>query len=679
MEQIFKGVESDLNEGDYIHISPNGQQAVILDGVTHKNPITAREITRDWLNQAYSQRARLQPSNVLGSLHALFQKNNCQGVIALITALPQRFQIDVVGNIQIITFREHLPPEVTPTNSNNFLGQPNDIKPESISFEHTSDCAFLVTSDGLDARAIQNDGLTLADFRRLTKSNLKKFAVEQDWTAHLFPYESARVRLDYQDIIFGTVEGEEHEVRGLRDICNAILTRSEFRGSKLIIGSLVSTLNHSRELDGILVCPFGVFTLELKDHAGLVEIDIDGNGPGSMRLYDRAGKPKHDTNPKAKLKKLIQALGGILKPLQIQIEATRNAAIVFTSSYAQVTCIDRSGNSLPLPQKSGEYLFCKTEQLLDGILAQAKQWAGRKLKPVLNEDAILTVAKLLYGDTQATCDNFPQLPGFEIDWNTPLVSESTPYFNVYKGTHYSDKIWIKEYNFSNLSEAARIERMKRFRREAHTLHRLNRRRVSGVPYYYETFSTEQNFYLAVEAAPERTLTSWISENPSRTERLTALCGLADLLAHVAQLTNPVVIHRGINPNNIRIADNNAVWLINYELVQDDKTGTIGADERSQFVNGFLPYEVKHNMEVRPSADIYSFFMCAYFILSGKQLANSTGEIPRRLRESEARFIQHLNELGFDLEQCNIWLSGLSPKPEERPSIHLVREAVQTWR
>ncbi|WP_372997118.1 protein kinase domain-containing protein [Marinobacter sp.] len=680
----FLEARGSLNEGDATFIHPSGRQAILLDGVSGANPGRARQLCLNWL-EANAGEHPTAPAAIFEGLHERLAASDCQAVGAVVTRTGQRFQVDYVGNIRLYAFSDNQPVRLlldeALSQPEQTLGQPRVPVPETRLVDLQPDTNFLLTSDGIDHQKVTESGLNASDFRGASLyQQLAPMARENDWSALLFPVaeQAELVRKEWPYNPFEGVQEERyHERTGLQAIADALFAERTMAGFRIIPSPAITSKNSSRCLDGLLVCPLGIFPLELKDYYGDITLHL-GKDQRESLVISHNGKQQKTTNPVVKVREAIRPFSMIPALQSIQeVRARRMGIVVFTHPAGKVTCLGMDNTPCPLPWQDGEVLICQPASIAQGIKAYAREYTGKKFRPQLSEADIDQICRGLLNVDSAPARN-PVGGGFNVDYEHPLVSESSPYYTVYPATLDGDELWAKEFRLSSLSGVSRAEELSRIGREARVLHRLSRRRIPGIPYFYETRSAPDSLLVFVEPGAPLTLETWIVGNPTRKARLKLLDALAGMLAAIAEL-RPAVVHRAITPRNIRVQKDGSPQLINFELCQTDTLATLLVDARQTFNQSYQAPEVNQaGKRLTPATDVYSFMLCVYFAMTGRHLI---GQEARAFKAQKIRpgFYRNLvSDMGLPAQAAPLWQKALHDTAAERPNFAEIRQELHRW-
>ncbi|RAJ92965.1 NERD domain-containing protein kinase family protein [Aliidiomarina maris] len=696
----FKHYQGPQNRGDLVWAHPNQRQVIVIDGVSGALPEHAAQICRQWLdaqlagdgNTEPEQLANLRPEIVISALHQHLLANKAQAVFGMATRRKQQVSVDIIGNLRIY--------EMTPFGKPRSLRQRDTNQPEHalgqtqtggmpiaerLVIDLNYDRKFLFCSDGLDHQRITDGGLRLQHLEHGVRDTLHELREEEDWSAVVFPVDH-RVDTNSESmaqVIIGepSTDIAEHAVHQL--LAEHVLKEPALQGSKLIRNPFIKGTRSSREIDALFVTPLGLFFIEVKGHAGDVELYVDSTDRNSLYLYDRnnpATPRVADSNP---IHKCQEAIRDYQKGLSEQaseyhdLRARKSVVVCFTSTQAQVACIDRDAVRHALPYRQGEVVICDLKSLVQSILNEAKQWCGKRLKPQVSREEI---DKICMGFQQpAAVAEGPQklLPGLEFDANALIAEESTDYFKVYRARHYQDEVWAKRYISDSFKQLDGGAAQARIAREIPVLQRLGRHRVAGIPYYYWHYSQGADLIVFLEPGHPTNLLSWLEqgERPQRHARISVIQQLASTLHDIAQFQAPSIVLRSINPKNIRLActpHKVDIQLINFELIQSDDIKTLPVTARTHFDRLYQAAEVLDaSAAVTSKADVYSFAMVCALVLGGKP--------PNKVQLQQRQgFRALLAACALPESDAALLTAALHPNPQQRPDMARIYQQVSQW-
>jgi Serine/threonine protein kinase len=683
MELHYKNISGKDSVGDFTWIHQSGKQAVLIDMVSSGPVQSGLEAIKLWLAEQQTEDI-FSAVELLKALHHLLAEHQAQAACAVLTSLPNyQYECYSVGNLRSYRVDDHVQAideqsfEVQPSQA---LGQAYLPSPKRQVFDDAGDALFLLTSDGLNDGRLRQLQLSAA---KLKSGNLYQTFLpavqEQDWSILMFPMTRTQTFIDTQwpyNPFVGPQEEREHERRGLQELATALFAIPQFNGFRIVSCPPLLTANSSRLFDGLLVYPFGVMPLELKDHHGEITLKVDSRT--GMQVVNELGSHKF-ANPVHKLREGLRPFAdlALLKPLDPMLKNA--AAVVFTSPKAEVTCL-YNGETFDIPfSQAGEVMVSSTATFTSMLHQHCKTRFGKKLAARLSEaDINLLVAQLIDQKIPVSSDDYIWLDDYQCG-TQPLQSESTDYYQVYPGKDFDTPIWVKAFQFDHLSSVHRQSEMQMIGREARILNRLGK--TTGVQYCYGKHATDDKLYIFLEAAPEQNLASWLQSNPSRSERLKLLLDICQILFEIQQLQEPAVIHRAINPNNIRVKADGTPLLINFELCQFESVATLPITARRTFEQKYQAPEVNQpGQTLTFSADIYSVGLLMCLLLSGSLPFNQSAKELLATGRRPAFWGNLCQSLGIEVNPINIEFCQriLHNTPEYRPNIAQTIEAVKSW-
>ncbi|WP_407647997.1 protein kinase domain-containing protein [Endozoicomonas gorgoniicola] len=205
------------------------------------------------------------------------------------------------------------------------------------------------------------------------------------------------------------------------------------------------------------------------------------------------------------------------------------------------------------------------------------------------------------------------------------------------------------------------------------------KRLHGVQYYCGKEVTDDHLYIFLEPAPELNLTEWAKNKPSRQEITSLLLSVAEILKNIQTVGEPAIIHRAINPENIRIDENGQPMLINFELCQLETVATLPINARRTFAQQYQAPEVNEpGQTLTYAADIYSLGLIAFQMLAGNlPFEDSSKELIAKGRRPV--FWNRLcKELDIDKSNAQFLQRLLHSVAKHRPGINEVIEVFKSW-
>ena len=682
MELQFKNVSGKDNVGDFTWIHQSGNQAVIADMVSGCDVHKGIDLLSSWLavNQTHEP---FNAEQVIAELHDLFQVNNVQSTLGIITQQQACFELHLVGNIRLYKVEKQVEQikevgdEIHPL---SVVGSEYSPDIQHTVFTPDLHAKFIVTSDGLDSSlmrslALSSETLSGGQLHR----KLLPAVCDQDWSALIFPMANAQSFVNHHwpyNPFVGPQEDRLHERRGLAEIATELFKQPMFEGFRIVSCPPILSENSSRLFDGLLVYPFGVIPLELKDHHGAITIDMGTNKRNSLLVENDLGT-SYLSNPATKLRESLRRFGDLPQLKGLTPELKNAGLVIFTSHHADVECVF-DGQSSPAPfMQAGEVLVSKSEQLSDLLFRFCRSRFGKKPKRRLTDSEINHLVKDLTTIQLETIQDVITVGDYDVELK-PIDDESTDYFTVYNASLFKEQVWAKCFKLDHLSAVHRQSELKSLGREALVLKRLGR--VDGVQRYQDKELIDDRFFVFVEKAPEQNLASWLETNPSREQRISLLISLAETIQQIQNIGEPEVIHRAINLSNVRVDANGKPVLINFELCQQEMVATLPLNARRTFEQKYQAPEVNEpGQSLSFAADVFSFGLITFYSLAGElPFEQSAKELVSKGRRP-AFWRKLCQQLDIPQAHVEFWQRILHITPKYRPSIRQALEVLETWK
>jgi hypothetical protein len=474
----------------------------------------------------------------------------------------------------------------------------------------------------------------------------------------------------------GPQEDRLHERRGLAEIATELFKQKAFEGFRIVSCPPILSENSSRLFDGLLVYPFGVIPLELKDHHGAITIDMGTNKRNSLLVDNDLGR-NYLPNPATKLREALRRFGDLPQLKGLPPELKNAGLVIFTSHNANVECL-YDGQSTPSPfMQAGEVLVSKSEQLSDLLFSFCRSRFGKKLKTRLSDSEINQLVKELTTLPTEMVEEVMTVGDYDVELK-PIDEESTDYFTVYSASLFSEQVWAKCFSLDHLSSVHRQNELKSLGREALVLKRLSR--VDGVQRYQDKELVDDKFFVFVEKAPELNLTGWLQTHPNREQRINFLIALGETIQQIQSVGEPEVIHRAINLSNVRVDEQGNPILINFELCQQEMVATLPLNARRTFEQKYQAPEVNEpGQTLTFAADVFSFGLITFYLLSGElPFEQSVKELVTKGRRP-AFWKQLCQKIELPQSNAEFWQRILHITPKYRPNIKQVLEVLETWK
>ncbi len=681
---VFAQFKGSLRSENSLYIHSSGTQAIVIDGAPGAGRDAAEAFCYEWLKEN-ENREPFEHNRLLRTLHNSLKSMELRASVAMVTQVDGNYSVTVVGRYFAIAVhpRNRRVP-ILKLGQSDYLGSATMPTSRTSEFRTDGTSAYILCTLELDRQMMYASQITIDEIKRGDfHDQLAEFFSGEQWTALVFPiggitnFESD----DWPYYPFVGIQEElPHERFGLMKVADALFAAREFQGFKILEPPHIIKKNSSRLLDALLVSPSGVFPIELKHYGGEIELHL-----GKSKLRRRGFGDKWNTgteNPEVKLRKNMRLFGNVSRgdPLYcIENNDRRIGLLVFTDESARITCVAKDGRRHPLPYKEGDVIICNPSNMARAIL-QCKNSQHRPTRvPELStpEQIDSLASQLVY---PADSDDTPEQPtaDFQIEFENEIESESTDYYTVYSGTHDGDQIWVKEYRHTVLSGLSEEEEFRRLGREVSILQRLNRHRIPGVRYIYGQETLGNALYVFMEPAYSMNLDDWLRTSPIRSDRIEMLKSIASILGFIGDLDEPV-IHRAVNPRNIRIGKAGEYQLINFELSQRESLATLPLGARRTFDEMYQAPEMsEHGKQLTPAADVYSFMLCAYFTLAGElPFTRSSGELSNLSRRSDF-WPRQMEKLGLPQTESRLWMRALHISARNRPTMDEIISALQTW-
>jgi hypothetical protein len=424
-------------------------------------------------------------------------------------------------------------------------------------------------------------------------------------------------------------------------------------------------------VDGVLVCPFGVFPLELKDHRGPVELRLGGDRQSMFAGSSR----RVETNPAHKMREYLREFGDRVELKTLPNQAKRCGIVLFTNPTVELTLYDGRKRVQP-PVRDGEVIVCRPEHLAVSVLDWARRNFGNPPRPVLDRDGIERVAAELAGTRHDADERSRALVDFEVAPHA-IPEESTTSCDVFPATYFGVTVWAKRYPHSILAVGPASTDQGVMDRELKVLLRLAHLRSPSIPLAYAERPDHGARWVFVEKGHPRTLAKWLQENPPRAARIDLLVQLAGLLRAIATAGSPVIVHRGLNPHNIRVKDDGTLQVVNFNFVYQSDMTTLMAAERQPLQEAFLAFETRESgRALTAAADIFGALMVAAHCLRPDLALPSHMQL--RSMGRQTRFWETwCQDRGLPM-QIDLWQRGLGFDAQARPDADELLTAMSQW-
>lgn len=679
--------KNQIKNGDAIWISMCGDICIIIDAVSiSKNPEHTKKSIIEFLNEEENELLTHSNQEMVEKINDyLVQKNdNMLASVCILKKLDNIIHYSSVGNTQIlkITSARTLPLIAFSNQPESVLGMPN-IEINSDSFSINNDATYIVATDGLDFKEFK-----LSDLDNLKNNNdwysfANKIKKENDWSFCIFPFEKTLSYENYEWPYFpfiGPQEEYEHEKDGLAKIANALFSDPDFNGFKILGGAEIAVKNSFRKLDGILVSPFGIVLLELKDWYGDIEVPIEGRGRPMRANFE--GSIHTDTSPIVKINEAMDDFTSWSIFKDIELQEKRIGAIIFTQKNSKIQCVDGAGNPLECMYKSGNILISNVEHFPQALKQYWKNDISKGKKYRLSHEKIESICdSYLSNELSHSIDaSNISIKNGKYSFNPKDKDEnlSTEYYSLYKGidTRKNKPVWIKEYELTTISKGSLEEEANRIKREADALQDLNK--SHSVQDFKDEDQIGTKLYIVLEYIDGFTLQEFLtSVNATHSQKLEIIYELALTLK---ELEDESVIHRALNPKNIIITPGKKPILINFELCKLDFLPTLPPRGRRLLDSAYEAREVNANAssDILIAADIYSLGQIICEMLRGSLLFSNQKERMLIAKKDKNWHITLCNECKLPNIAANHLRSILSNDPSSRPTVDELIEYIKSW-
>ena len=673
---------------DRVWIHPNGRTVVLLDGISGcADPVGAVESCLDYLAQVEPICHTQSPAQLLHDLHQHLSDQPGKMAVAACVRYEADGQAHCawVGNPRLYLFTENSTNSVLgePLNQpTQALGMEGDIAPLTATCSIPDGAVCLLFSDGLSHRALlqKQSAILAAHCNQEWQTIGEESAVDDDWSLVVFPIEQTfsfvKNSWPYNPFV-GSQEDYEHEKRGLAQLADALFAEDDFAGFRIVGGTRFVRANSSRLLDGVLVCPWGVICLELKDHNCHVELPLHGRQ--NMVVSD--DRTHHsESNPVAQVSEALRSFSSYDLGCDLQGVLRKIGAVVFCHPEARVVCHAHDGAKLALPLTSAEVMVVTPDTFAGQLRSFVRQFVGKRAHPPLTQNQIDTIcAKLADPPVPEMVDASGQrkIDRFLIP-QQPNAAESTSYYQVYDGTfnNRDKKVWVKKFERVQLARGSQSQVEESRLREVEAL-LLLLSQTGCVQQYYGHVQAEDGLFVILECIDGPRFDQWLLNKPTREKRLGALKEIAEALILFAE---EGIVHRGLSPHTIRMrVSNGQPVIINFELCQMDVVATLPISGRRLLDIQYGAKEVfAHGVGISPAADIYSFGKMICLALAD-ELPFSSFET-QMMAVKKAGFWEYFSrKCGLKETQGKGLARMMALNPERRPSAREVLEMLEEWR
>lgn len=517
-------------------------------------------------------------------------------------------------------------------------------------------------------------------------------AGSKPWRALIFPaeYHASYANPSWSRVRFaGAQEDRLQELWGLRAIGDALDSEPDFEGTCIVGGLSVEQGRESVLGDGVLLSPYGIFVLELKHWFGQIRIPAQTEHQVERHLPGKTAKLQN--NPLRGLRVYARNFSKQFKLEKYWV----SGLLVFTYPGSEVVCLGPSGETLPVPHRSGDVGIGFPSHLAELMRGSA---GGR---PRLSHDDIASLVNQLApskhppapSQQSSAPSNHPHAPskppraasrpapaaptlriGRFLISPEPIREESTPYCDVLdvRVEGRSRRLWAKRYALNPLTSNLELEAA-RVGREVDALQDLSD--LQGFYKYIDRAVQGHALYVIVEAVPGLRFDSWLGEKaPSREEKLRVLRELAQRLAVLAERN---IVHRALSPAAVRVSDAR-LTVVNFDLCQSAHLATVEERARQQLDPAYLSLEASTpGRKLEPADDTVSFGKLVCLALTG-ELPFTTPAAARVFMRKPVLWNEYGAKHGLTGQELSDIRSMVAPMREQRPVGAALVEVMNRW-
>lgn len=672
--------------GDTIWFSECGNLAILIDAVSiSNNPyLTTKEIV-SYLNENESILKNLSTSSILININQLLFNINSD-LLASICVIKQNGNTIIfssIGNSQLLEVKK---------NYVNFIlesfNQPEHIVGHDINLIVKEN---IINLNNNSVYILASDGLSFKDICFETMSNLKtnndweiyanNNKREDDWCFCVFPFEK---QLSYENHTWpyfpfvGRQEKYEQEKEGLSEIADSLFKDPDFEGFKILGGADISVKNTFRKMDGILISPYGVVLLELKDWRGNITIPIEGSR--SLMYANDNGEEKSETSPIFKINEAMDEFTGWSIFSNIRLPEKRIAAIIFTHENVNINCVNSSGNVVNDIYKVGYTIISKTCDLAEIL---KKYWQkdisnGKKYKLSLSQINEICDNYLVPINSTENAITKIAIKGGKYQFILNDLNEdfSTDYYKLYKGydTRKNSLVWIKEYELTTISKGSLEDEANRIQREVEALQYLSK--SDNIQDFKGDDLIDTKLYIILEYIDGMILEEYLEKSSSQLDKLNIIY---EIILILKELEKENIVHRSINPKNIIIKNNSTPVLINFELCKLDFLPTLPPRGRRLLDSAYEAREININTsgDITISSDIFSVGQLICKMLKGSLLFSNSAQRAKITRDKNwsQELVKDCKLPNYASAQLK---SILSNDPVSRPTVDEFIEYIKQW-
>lgn len=675
---------SNENSGDAYWVSSDGYTSIVIDAVSiSHDPKFTKDTIIEFIENNEDSFVNISLEEIIKNINTYLYEYGNSSMMAVIGIIQKRddtCQAAWVGNIRLYDYTDDDKKQlIEPLRQPDaVIGQTKEICIKTLNFNLEKNHFYILSTDGVELELASAPDLDTFNTDNDLYTWVSAAAVEEDWTLIVFPFESLQTHekssWPYNPFV-GIQEDRDHEKKGLAEIADALFLDEDFDGFKIVGGGYIAKQDATRMLDGILISPYGVILLELKDHYG--EISLSVVNRGNMKFIDKDGFEHSATSPYAKLNEVLTIFSeqASLKEALPQLELRRLGAVIFSHSQANVK-IHTDDAVQEMPQKIGNIIISSPSQFPVMIKAYIRAKFGKKPKKISNE-LINAISLKLKGDAPSS-DSAHHLikRRYSFEPNAIIEHESTEYYNLFEGydTRRKKSVWIKEYKLSTLTRKSIEEEAERIGREADVLREFQK--CHEIQDFYDLEHIGQHLYIVLEKIEGITLEAWMNENHAQEEKLDLLIKMSDILIEIEDKNIP---HRALNNRNFRVLKNNDLRLINFELCKIDYLPTLPPNERRALASQFEAKEVSTtvNQMISTAVDIYSFAIIICYVLSNTIAI--TSQTHKKYARNENNWKTLASSCNINYENFKEIKSAFDSISQKRPNAIQMKEMLLIWR
>ncbi len=402
----------------------------------------------------------------------------------------------------------------------------------------------------------------------------------------------------------------DQEIHAIKETCRLILEKRLFKNFKIIVGYHATTKDRrALELDSLLVCPYGVFVLEYKHYKGTVQLE----NVNARSLYQiQGGVPREQKNPLFNVRDAVRRLQDPFKDAKIKPPIM--GLVLFTHKNSTMELKDDKGRKQEY-LVSGEVGIGRLNQITD-LLVKTAANCGVKIKEPYNDLALKNWHLILVKDKPGEQKEFPIRHG---DFELAEKTDSDPSgINTYRGKTVNTQIpvIVREYPIDLLIPDADIEKEKQLLIRAHkALAVLGNH--PGLVQQMGLHINENDTYVYL-AYRDENLLPLAEADISNIDYKTKLHMIRELLDTISFVHQNELIHRGINPYNVFVTEQEKIKVGGFDLARIRNDHTLFFIIRKK-AGAYVAPEIMAATkpeDITPASDLYSLGAFIYWFLTG---------------------------------------------------------------